>query len=271
LTSHERPFDGSADDLAARLISAGAREMPSSRSVHQTLAALGLGAATLGASASAGAAAVASTSVGTVASAGAMASVSALGAGNAGASVGILALVKAACAGMLAGLVCVSAAEMLTRSPDTVRQLTAQPAEGGQRAREAAVTPVSPAPPATLAGLELPSSSRAPTPVSQPSRSARTDADVAASLAPELLFVDRGRSAFQRRAFAEAVTLLEGYEQRFQNARFLPEVLYLRLQALNRGGEAARAAELARRLLREFPNHAHAASARTILDAARAR
>jgi hypothetical protein len=87
-----------------------------------------------------------------------------------------------------------------------------------------------------------------------------------AALAAEVAFIDRAREAFRSGRFHDALVLLDGYERAFQPPRLLPEVLYVRMQAFSRAGEARRASDLAARLIREFPKSPHAASARALLQ-----
>jgi hypothetical protein len=214
--------------------------------MQRTLSALGLGASTLG-----------------VGSAGALAATKTVSAITAGA------VVKWAGIGATVGIVvagashrvyqtaarssphaAVSVSVSVSASPAPLRALPAAPS-----AHEAGASSPVEAPSA----LALPSAPELP-----PSAPLPVEPD--APLAPELAFVDRGRVAFQRGDAAGALTLLQGYELRFPETRLLPEVLYLRMQALRRQGDAGRAAELAARLVVEFPNNPHASSARLLLD-----
>jgi hypothetical protein len=229
-------------DLEARLIRAGAREMPPSGTLQRTLAGLGLGAS----------------AVATVSSAGA------LGAAKAAAPAGLLGLAKWASIGAASGLMVTAASYGVqhatraqtpaTSSSVAVRKANDLPAPVASTFAE--VTP-----------LQSPSALAAPS--AAPPRAATpalASADADAPLAKELAFVDRGREAFQRNDAGAALALLEHYERSFPERRLMPEVLYLRMQAQRELGETGRAATLAARLLRDYPRSPHASSARSILQ-----
>lgn len=233
------PLEG---DLAARLIRAGTEEAPPARSLVRTLSALGFGASTLGTATAVGA-------IGTAKGAGALT----LGALGKWAGIGVASGIAVAGASLGA------------------RQLAEPSLKAQPRAAEQSV-------PMTPRGVSPPSVPREPpvvttASVSKPTIAApaaaapsATLAEPGAPLAAEVAFVDRGRAAFQRGEFPAALSALAGYERAFPEARLLPEVLYLRMRALGDGGQAERALELARRLVREFPRNPHAASARMVLD-----
>lgn len=84
-------------------------------------------------------------------------------------------------------------------------------------------------------------------------------------LAVEVKFVELGRAALQRGAFAEALTLLAPYESRFPKQQLLTEVLFLRMEAFSRSGDAPRARSLAARIVRRDVAGPQAARAREVL------
>jgi hypothetical protein len=102
-----------------------------------------------------------------------------------------------------------------------------------------------------------------PPPPLRPAPARPQTAESKAALAAEVAFVDRGREAFQQGRSHDALALLEEYERAFERPRLLPEVLYLRLQAYERTGDERRASAVAIRLIREYPNNPHSASARS--------
>jgi hypothetical protein len=253
-------------ELAARLIAAGSRERPSSHSVERTLSALGLGAAALGASGAASAAAAPATA--------------ALGASQVSTAFGVGTLIKFIALGAAGGLLFTVSAERLSSSPEVPSRVHArspraldsaraqrvpEPLQRRADARESpkiAQTPVGSVRPVTSGATA------AVDPRFSPVGSSRAQSSSAPNnslLAQEVAFVDRGRAAFQRGEFGTTLAVLEGYERSFADARLLPEVLYLRMQALDRSGQAGSASDLARRLVREFPNNPQAARARAIL------
>jgi outer membrane protein assembly factor BamD (BamD/ComL family) len=83
-------------------------------------------------------------------------------------------------------------------------------------------------------------------------------------LAEEVAALDRVR----RLAAADpeqALRLLDEYDQRFPGGDLAPEALVLRIEALVRGGERARAETLARSFLSNHPRSPHAKRIRTIV------
>jgi TolA-binding protein len=232
----------SDSELALRLIRAGIRETPAPGTLQRTLAGLGLAAGALGTASSAGA----------------------LAATKAAASVTAVTLLKWAGAGAAAGVLFAASAHGVYRAtrPEAPGAHPAAPA----RATTGAATLVASArrddEPPTVAVTSAPVA-LAPSP--RPPRSEPEGTETEAPLAAEVAFVDAGREAFQRGDFGAALARLDGYERAFSEQRLLPEVLYLRMQSLLRRGDAERAAELARRLVRDFPKNPHASSARAIL------
>jgi hypothetical protein len=259
-------------ELAARLLAAGSRERPSSHSLERTLSALGLGAAALGASGAASAAAAPATA--------------ALGASPVATAFGVGTLVKFIALGAAGGLLFAVSAERLSRSPEapsrvlehsprTLQSARAQRAEPPQR-RPADAQKSSNIAQITAGSVRAATSGAAASadPRFSPAGSSRAQSSTVPNnslLAQEIAFVDRGRSAFQRGEFGTTLAVLEGYERSFAGARLLPEVLYLRMQALEQSGQVESAIDLARRLVREFPNNPQAARARAILGSPRPR
>jgi hypothetical protein len=84
-------------------------------------------------------------------------------------------------------------------------------------------------------------------------------------LAAEVVFVDRGRAAYQGGDLVAAERALAGYEREFAVPRLLPEVLYLRMEIATQRGDRARAVALAERILRQHARSPHAARARRVL------
>lgn len=235
----------SDEELALRLIRAGMREKPAPGTLQRTLSGLGLGASVLGTASSAGA----------------------FGAAKSAGSLGAFVLAKWAASGAVVGLVLATATYGVQRSLEPTASTTSYnplptappPARVVSRlsppaSRESSVVDD---PPTTLPSTAHPAPAPAPTSV---------DTTQETPLAAEIAFVDRGREAFQRGDPRGALTLLDAYESAFPQTRLMPEVLYLRMQSLRELGETARAVELAKRLLRSFPNNPHASSARAILQ-----
>jgi len=250
----ERLLHGSPGGLSARLLRAGVDETPAPRSLERTLVALGAASTTLGAA-------------GTAVALGASSATGGLGAVSAGKAITTLTLVSLAkWAGLgVAGGVAVSlAAQVVERAP------AAPPVEPpalvgtGNAAAELEPPRVVPLPelpgPAPTASLAV-----EPRLAPLPAPSHGTDAPAGAPLAAEVTFVDRGRSLFQHGDAKGALAALAPYERTFREQRLLPEVLYLRMEALALAGDKARATEVARRLVRDYGKGPHAARARTFL------
>jgi hypothetical protein len=242
----ERLINGHASGLSARLLRAGAAEAPSGRSLERTLAALGAAATTLGSAGAAGA----------------------LGAASSGkvASLTLLGLAKWAGAGLAGGALVSMVAHVAAPAPppesasSAPRVALAAPASPERAAEPKPVLPAPAAEPS--ASIESPRS----VPVAE-SPGARPDEPTFAPLAAEVSFVDRGRAAFQRGEAGAALAALATYERTYPERRLLPEVLYLRMEALAASGDDARARELARRIVREFSRSPHRARAAALLGA----
>jgi hypothetical protein len=239
MTAH----DVSDHELEARLIRAGIQETPAPGTLQKTLLGLGLGASALGTASSVGA----------------------LGLTKAGASITAAALAKWAGVGAAAGLV------LATTTHGVYRATRAAPAplvSNSTPPREATRAPELAARPAASEPLPAATASSLP-PFAAPQRSVQSASERAEPLPPlaaEIAFVDRGREAYQRGDALAALARLDGYERFFPNQRLLPEVLYLRMQSLRQKGESERATELARRLMRDYPNNPHTSSARSLVQ-----
>ncbi|HEY8946397.1 MAG TPA: hypothetical protein VIM73_19235 [Polyangiaceae bacterium] len=221
------------DDLMARLIRAGAAETPSKRSLQRTLSALGVGGAMLGTSAA---------TASTMTTAG---------------SLSLLGIAKFVALGALGGGVVLSAAYGVGTLGDE-----AVPARASAPVRAPAVTATATSASAGDFPAVEASAVSSPPPL-RPAGARPQTAESKAALAVEIAFVDRCREAFQQGRLHDALVLSEEYERAFERPRLLPEVLYLRLQAYERTGDERRASALAIRLIREYPNNPHSASARS--------
>ena len=70
----------------------------------------------------------------------------------------------------------------------------------------------------------------------------------------EIALIDGARAALAAGSPGEALSLLERYRARHPHGMLLPEALAMRIEAIDRGGEHARARALARAFLAEYPN-----------------
>jgi hypothetical protein len=247
MTDPERLLDRPPSELARSLLRAGTEEAPSERSLRRTLSALGAGAAALGAASSAGAL-------------GATSAAGGLGAAKLATSATLVTLGKWAGIGAVGGMVVAAAAHGFdppAKKPSAVPRAPV--------AVHAAPAPVA-AEPLPLTTSEPPPAPPEPEPA--PRRLEQAPAapvDLEAPLAAEVAFVDRGRAAFQRGQSSAALSALAGYEREFSEPRLLPEVLYLRMEALEQRGDHTEASELGRRILRDYSRSPHAARARAIV------
>lgn len=252
--------------FAARLLQAGAEEQPDPAGVSRTLAALGISGAVLTSSAAVGAVAAGS-KVSSAVSGGAVAISTGGTAAASGASA--LLVVKWIGVGLLGGMSFAGAASIATRpTPSEPAAATVAPriavvpprVSTAERAVAPVVTEAAPelAPSSVVAPALRPSLPEPPSPLAE--------TDPGAPLSAEVAFVDRGRGLLRAGRTVEGLALLESYEQQFSEARLLPEVLFLRLEACERLGRTAEARRVAERLLKGFPKSPHAARARKLLE-----
>jgi len=261
VTDPERLLKKPSSRVALLLLRAGKAERPSEatlrRGAKAAAAAAVLGAATTGAHAAATAAGVKLSA-------------------PSGASLGVGALAKWFGIGALAGVVAapvvrsVVSASTAGYAPVPALSTTASAAsqrptttQRGSSEIERAADPNQPDVPnvAAIPTNAGPASSLA----ADPGRAevlARTES---ALLAAEVAFVERGRSAFQRGAFDEAIRLLTPYEERFQKPQLLTEVLFLRMESFSRSGNVSQAKSLAARVITRGLAGPQAARAREVL------
>jgi TolA-binding protein len=98
---------------------------------------------------------------------------------------------------------------------------------------------------------------------SAPARSGEAETD--SRLTREVDLVDRARAALSRGDTGAALEALDRYEREVQRGRLGAEAMYLRMEALSRQGDHARAANAARRLLSAYPDGPHAARAKALV------
>jgi hypothetical protein len=85
----------------------------------------------------------------------------------------------------------------------------------------------------------------------------------------EVSGIDRARSALARGDARGTLAAIDSYESKFDERRFEPEALYLRMEALGRLGDKAGESAAARRLVTAFPNAPQAARAKLVLSEGR--
>jgi hypothetical protein len=118
------------------------------------------------------------------------------------------------------------------------------------------VTPLTPERSATRTALPAP----------RPAETPATDVISAERLAEEVRIVDRARAALAAGRAADALAALDEYDAQGTGRRFVPETLYLRMEALLRLGQRDAARRVAERLAVAHPNAPQAARARAVLD-----
>jgi hypothetical protein len=251
----ERLLHGSSDGLSTRLLRAGADEAPEPRSLERTLLALGAVSTALGTAGTAGALGAAST-------AGAL---GAAGTGKVVTTLTLVSLAKWAGVGVASGVAVSLAAHVVARAPEPRSQPVATVASSAEV--RLAAPPTHAASPQALANGPPEANVTVEARPSSPAlpKAHAKDELASAPLAAEVTFVDRGRTLFQHGNGADALAALAGYEQRFPERRLLPEVLYLRMEALSLTGERAQASDVARRIVRDYGKGPHAARARALL------
>jgi len=241
--------------LAAQLLRASAAEQPHEAGLQRTLAALGVGTAV-----------VTTTSAASAATSGVKVTA------TAGASVGVAKaatatlLVKWIGIGVVGGIgIAGAAAAVSAPSPKpapTHRIVAPEP-------RVAPVVVETPAPVVAPVPKMIAPEPVAPV-VSAPrvnvAETKAPEMDVGAPLAAEVAYVDRARAALSSGQTEQGLRLLNGYERDFPEARLMPEVLFLQLEAYERAGRNADARHVAQRLLNGFPKSPHAKRAQKLLS-----
>jgi hypothetical protein len=266
MTDPERISQRSAG-LSAQLLQAGADEEPGAQGMQRTLAALGVSTAvvatTSAASAVAGSAKLASAAGG--------ASVGTAAAGGVVKAASTTLLVKWIGIGVVGGVGLAGVAAVATQPAPQVSE-TPAPTAAQQRAPAPQALPHEAAEPARpSASVAAPEIEVPAPPVAAAARSSVSEPvgqpllEVGAPLAAEVSYVDRARALLTSGQTEQGLSLLQSYEQKFPEARLLPEVLFLRLETCDRLGRRGEARSAAQRLLDGFPKSPHAARARRVL------
>jgi hypothetical protein len=86
------------------------------------------------------------------------------------------------------------------------------------------------------------------------------------SLMEEMSLIDAARASLHSGNAAEALRSANDYNRKFSAGRFVPEALFLLMQASNQLGQSQRATDAARELIRRFPNATHVGRARDLLQ-----
>ena len=126
------------------------------------------------------------------------------------------------------------------------------------------LTRPSPPRPSPSADQPPPVVETAPAPVGAPAIPPRAEAPAvdkpssapaqAGALRDEIALIDGARAALSAGSPGQALTLLERYRARHPRGMLLPEALAMRIEAIDRSGDHARAQALARAFLAEYPH-----------------
>jgi TolA-binding protein len=125
-------------------------------------------------------------------------------------------------------------------------------------ARTAPTAAKPPAVAAPVATNPAPRAVAASEPAAAPKRAPAAAKSAAADeLRGEIRLIDAARSALRAGSPEQARQLLEKYAQRYPNGSFRQEAAVLRVEALERSGQRAKASSLARQFLEEHPESPH--------------
>jgi hypothetical protein len=269
MTEPQRLKDKYRGGLEGTLLGSARGDAPSARARGRAFVALGVGSAALGVPAATTAAAGAAGAK-TVASVGLLAAVKW---GGIGLAVGALTVGGIRQAPKIFGGAETRAATVADGKshPGTDRSGNIAPRIEPDVPLASAVEPAAPEPPVVAPRAAPPSESRAsalaePLHVSPPGSKTALPLDALAEshLAEEVAALDRARRLVATDP-ERALRQLDEYEQRFPHGDLAPEALVLRIEALVRAGERARAEVLATSYLASHPKSPHAKRIRTIL------
>jgi len=262
MTDPDRLSKDSTNPLAALLLQAGRREKPSSAARSRTAQAVA-------------AASVAVATAALVKSAGSASAATVGTSGSAAGTIGVAAVAKWIAIGALGGAVAMSSLQALSADHGTERArataalitnaAVSKPSQRWTKAPATALDPVAsaqPMPAERANAVEAQATRRAEPASAAPAAPERTGS---AFLAAEVRFVDRGRDALQRGAFAEAIEQLAPYERLFPQQQLLTEVLFLRMESDYGLGNGDRARAFAARILSLGVVGRQAAQARELL------
>ncbi|CAN95612.1 hypothetical protein predicted by Glimmer/Critica [Sorangium cellulosum So ce56] len=163
-------------------------------------------------------------------------------------------------------------------APWSEPQATLTPPTAGEPPA-ATAPPVAPAPsgPATRAPLPLqasappipaPAAASPPRPKSAAPRAGSAPGAPSDALGEQVAMIDRARDALTAGDAAGCLAALDAHDSKFPRSAMGEEATVLRIEALIRLGDRARAAELGQRFLASRPTSAHASGVRALLGAA---
>jgi hypothetical protein len=255
VTELKRWTEDGAPESVARLLDAASNERPTQASLAKSLSAAALGLGALAGSSSASGAALGVATKATLLGGATWLKTGVFVAGIAVATTG----------GVYVATSPVPAASQPTVS--TPRASAAAPALPAPPAPEMsrAIEPWTPAT-ASVGSAPMPAPAQVSPGAPKPALEATTPLEDADQLAEQVRWVDGARTAVAAGQGAEALRLLDGYDQRYRSRGFAPESLYLRMRALVSLGRREEARAVASRLLRSYPATPQAARARELLN-----
>ena len=121
--------------------------------------------------------------------------------------------------------------------------------------------------PPAISPADLRAAPSAPAPVAPRATpvAAAPAAPASGSLPAEIAALDRARKALEGGDPAQALTLVDAYQSQYPNGTFSEEAEVLRIEALAKRGDRARATSAGQRFLAAHPTSPHAARIRAIL------
>lgn len=124
--------------------------------------------------------------------------------------------------------------------------------------------PVTPAP---VVEIDTPANDTPAAPAQRSGSIARTSPApvVSASLSEQVAAMDRARAALDSGDTKSAIALVDAYEARFSDGAFRQEAELVRVEALSKSGEHAKAAAAGKQFLQAYPKSPHAARVRALL------
>jgi hypothetical protein len=249
----KRWIEEAPPEAVARLLAAAEAEKPSEGSLQRVLVGVGAGLGATGAAATASAVATAGTGA-------------ALATGKAVAAGAWVKWVVLSVAAVGAGTAAVRQASRSVEAPRAAVTVAPQPVSLAPVA--APVVAATTAAPRVVESPPIIEPQKLPVVAAKPAAppAAATDAPIDAErLSEEVRAVDRARGALAAGRATDALAALDEYE-RSGGRRFVPEALYLKMQAFLALGRKAEARATAERMLRAFPQSPHTARARRVLE-----
>jgi hypothetical protein len=250
-------LEGSASERTRALLAAGRGDVPPEGFANRLLVGLGLGVAASGVSVTAAAgtagvvASVGTTAAGSAATSGVAASLSVVGA-------------KWVVVGVIGGGLLAGGADLALSSRFVPAPVTSAP--GPERAAVLPSVAAQPGPaPLRIVPAELPAVAAQPEPGKLGTGGpVATPSGQTGQLGREVQVIDRARQALASGNALQALRELDAFERMASSGVLDREAQVLRIEALHRSGQKARARQLSEQYRGAFPNDAHAARLRSL-------